>query len=107
MNPLLITLGVLAAVVVVANLHTLARMFGSLIFSHRRHLIRRVAKLDTIKAEGYLQTLKSEVNLMVEMVSSPYFFFFIIIICLCYCSCYISFIGISFILSLVIKHVRL
>ncbi|XP_069989287.1 kinase D-interacting substrate of 220 kDa B isoform X3 [Penaeus vannamei] len=68
MNPLLITLGVLAAVVVVANLHTLARMFGSLIFSHRRHLIRRVAKLDTIKAEGYLQTLKSEVNLMVEMV---------------------------------------
>ncbi|KAG7155951.1 Kinase D-interacting substrate of 220 kDa B-like 1, partial [Homarus americanus] len=68
MNPLLITLGVLAAVVVVANLHTLARMVGSLIFSHRRHLLRAVSKLDTIKAEGYLQTLKNEVNLMVEMV---------------------------------------
>nr|XP_045615687.1 kinase D-interacting substrate of 220 kDa B-like isoform X5 [Procambarus clarkii] len=68
MNPLLITLGVLVAVVVVANLHTLARMVGSLIFSHRRHLLRAVAKLDTIKAEGYLHTLKNEVNLMVEMV---------------------------------------
>lgn len=68
MNPLLITLGVLVAVVVIANLHTLARMFGSLIFSHRRHLLRAVSKLDTIKAEGYLQTLKTEVNLMVEMV---------------------------------------
>ncbi|XP_068222822.1 kinase D-interacting substrate of 220 kDa B-like isoform X3 [Palaemon carinicauda] len=68
MNPLLITLGVLVAMVVVANLHTLARMFGSLIFSHRRHLLRAVSKLDTIKAEGYLQTLKAEVNLMVEMV---------------------------------------
>ncbi|KAK7023667.1 hypothetical protein SK128_026823 [Halocaridina rubra] len=67
-NPLLITLGVLVAVVVVANLHTLARMCGSLIFSHRSHLLRRVAKLDAIKAEGYLQTLKAEVNLMVEMV---------------------------------------
>ncbi|XP_050730432.1 kinase D-interacting substrate of 220 kDa B-like isoform X8 [Eriocheir sinensis] len=68
MNPLLITLGVLVAVVVVANLHTLVRMVGSLVFSHRRHLLRAVAKLDTIKAEGYLQTLKGEVNLMVEMV---------------------------------------
>lgn len=69
MNPLLITLGVLVAVVVVANLHTLVRMVGALVFSHRRHLLRAVAKLDTVKAEGYLQTLKSEVNLMVEMVS--------------------------------------
>ncbi|XP_063845071.1 kinase D-interacting substrate of 220 kDa B-like isoform X8 [Scylla paramamosain] len=68
MNPLLITLGVLVAVVVVANLHTLVRMVGSLVFSHRRHLLRSVAKLDTIKTEGYLQTLKNEVNLMVEMV---------------------------------------
>lgn len=92
MNPLLITLGVLAAVVVVANLHTLARMFGSLIFSHRRHLIRRVAKLDTIKAEGYLQTLKSEVNLMVEMVCS--FCFYVGFIC-------ISHVFIFFLLSLI------
>ncbi|XP_071550191.1 uncharacterized protein Arms isoform X4 [Panulirus ornatus] len=68
MNPLLITLGVLVAVVVVANLHTLARMVVSLMFSHRRHLLRAVAKLDTIKAEGYLLTLKSEVDLMVDMV---------------------------------------
>ncbi|KAK4298504.1 hypothetical protein Pmani_029160 [Petrolisthes manimaculis] len=68
MNPLLITLGVLVAVVVVANLHTLARMVGALAFSHRRHLLRAVSKLHTIKAEGYLQTLKAEVNLVVEMV---------------------------------------
>ncbi|KAG0717264.1 Kinase D-interacting substrate [Chionoecetes opilio] len=68
MNPLLITLGVLVAVVVVANLHTLVRMVGALVFSHRRHLLRGVARLDTIKAEGYLQTLKNEVNLVVEMV---------------------------------------
>ncbi|XP_045107810.1 kinase D-interacting substrate of 220 kDa B-like isoform X3 [Portunus trituberculatus] len=68
MNPLLITLGVLVAVVVVANLHTLVRMVYSLVFSHRCHLLHSVAKLETIKTEGYLQTLKNEVNLMVEMV---------------------------------------
>lgn len=89
MNPLLITLGVLAAVVVVANLHTLARMFGSLIFSHRRHLIRRVAKLDTIKAEGYLQTLKSEVNLMVEMVCIVLCFSAVLVVLVMYLFIYI------------------
>ncbi|CAL4067998.1 unnamed protein product [Meganyctiphanes norvegica] len=68
MMPLLITLGVLVAIVIVANLSTLARMFSALIFSHRRHLLRSVAKLDTLKAEGYLHTLKGEVNLMIEMV---------------------------------------
>ncbi|XP_076046532.1 ankyrin repeat-rich membrane spanning isoform X4 [Oratosquilla oratoria] len=66
-NPLLITLGVLVAVVVISNMHTLTRMTRALVFSHRRHLLRGVAKLETVKAEGYLQTLKSEVNLMMEM----------------------------------------
>ncbi|KAA0199842.1 hypothetical protein HAZT_HAZT003678 [Hyalella azteca] len=57
----------LVAVVLIANLHTLFRMLVSLVFSHRRHLMRAVSKLDTLKAEGYLHTLKGEVMLMVDM----------------------------------------
>ena len=40
----------------------------ALIFSHRRHLQRAVAKLDLVKSEGYLQAVKHEVELMRNMV---------------------------------------
>ncbi|XP_017768310.1 PREDICTED: kinase D-interacting substrate of 220 kDa isoform X3 [Nicrophorus vespilloides] len=52
----------------IANLYTWSKMFGSLIFSQRRHLQRTIAKLDTLKSEGFLQALRSEVNLMKDMV---------------------------------------
>lgn len=62
-------LSALVIIVIVANIHTLARMFKALIFSHRKHLLSAIAKFDTMSAEGYIPRLKEEVNLMVEMVS--------------------------------------
>lgn len=58
------------AVSVVANLYTWSRTIRALVFSQRRHLQRSVSKLDTLKSEGFIQTLKSEVNLMTEMVNN-------------------------------------
>ncbi|XP_069672913.1 kinase D-interacting substrate of 220 kDa B isoform X3 [Periplaneta americana] len=65
---ILVTIAVLLCVGVVANLYTWAQMFQALIFSQRRHLQRAIAHLDTLKSEGFLQALRSEVNLMTDMV---------------------------------------
>jgi len=40
----------------------------AVVFSHRRHLQRTVSKLYAVKAEGFLNALKAEVNLMTDMV---------------------------------------
>lgn len=40
----------------------------SLVFSQRRQLRRKIAKLENLKSEGFLQTLRGEVNLMTDMV---------------------------------------
>ena len=65
---IMISIALLLAVSVVANLYTWSRTLQSLIFSQRRQLRRKIAKLETLKSEGFLQTLRSEVNLMTEMV---------------------------------------
>lgn len=44
-------------------------MLKALVFSQRRHLQRSISKLETLKSEGFIQTLRSEVNLMTEMVN--------------------------------------
>ncbi|KAG8319111.1 hypothetical protein J6590_098338 [Homalodisca vitripennis] len=65
-----IVLGMCLLVVVllvVANLYTISRVIKSLLFSQRRQLQRAIAKLDTLKSEGFLQALRSEVNLMTDM----------------------------------------
>lgn len=41
----------------------------ALVFSQRRHLQRNISKLETLKSEGFTQSLKSEVKLMTDMVS--------------------------------------
>lgn len=64
----MISIAVLLAVSVIANLYTWSRTLQSLVFSQRRQLRRRIARLETLKSEGFLQTLRSEVNLMTEMV---------------------------------------
>nr|CAD7262820.1 unnamed protein product [Timema shepardi] len=64
----LITIALLLCVGVVANLYTWGQMIQALLFSQRRHLQRAIARLDTLKSEGFLQALRSEVNLMTEMV---------------------------------------
>ncbi|KAH0569139.1 kinase D-interacting substrate of 220 kDa B isoform X2 [Cotesia glomerata] len=65
---IMITVALLLAFNVIANLYTWSRTFRALIFSQRRHLQRSIAKLDTLKSEGFIQTLKYEVTLMIEMV---------------------------------------
>lgn len=65
----MISIGVLLAVSIIANLYTWCRTLQSLVFSQRRQLRRRIAKLETLKSEGFLQTLRGEVILMTEMVS--------------------------------------
>lgn len=58
----LITAGLLLGLAAVANLYTWTRMFKSLLFSQRRHLQRTIAKLETLKSEGFLQALRHEVS---------------------------------------------
>ena len=64
----MITVLLLLAFSVIANLYTWSRTFKAIVFSQRRHLQRSIAKLETIKSEGFIHVLKSEVNLMTEMV---------------------------------------
>lgn len=65
---ILIAIGVLLGAVVIANLYTWSRIVQALIFSQRRRLQMSVGRLQTVRAEGYLQALKREVGIMVEMV---------------------------------------
>ncbi|PSN34444.1 hypothetical protein C0J52_21643 [Blattella germanica] len=65
---ILITIGLVLCVAVVANLYTWSQMLQALFFSQRRHLQRAISHLDTLKSEGFLQALRSEVNLMTDMV---------------------------------------
>ena len=65
---LLITLAVILGVMVVANIYTFSQTLVALIFSQRSHLQRAVAKHEMINSEGYLQAVKKEVNLLMEMV---------------------------------------
>lgn len=51
----LISIGVLLGVVVIANLYTWSRIVQSIIFSQRRRLQMRVGRLQSVRAEGYLQ----------------------------------------------------
>lgn len=65
---ILILAAFMLGISVLANLYTWSKMFGSLIFSQRRHLQRTISRLDTLKSEGFLQALRYEVNLMKDMV---------------------------------------
>ncbi|KAL1459851.1 hypothetical protein WDU94_011804 [Cyamophila willieti] len=52
---------------VLFNLPLFGRLFQSLLFSQRTQLQRTVSNLDTLKSEGFLQALRSEVNLLIDM----------------------------------------
>ncbi|XP_078035636.1 ankyrin repeat-rich membrane spanning isoform X2 [Augochlora pura] len=65
---IMVTVALILAVSVIANLYTWNRTLQALVFSQRRHLQRSISKLETLKSEGFIQTLRSEVNLMTEMV---------------------------------------
>ena len=65
---ILLTMAVIVLVVIIANLYTIGNCIKALVFSHRKHLQRAVAKLDLVKSEGYLQAVKNEVQLMLDMI---------------------------------------
>ena len=65
---ILLTMAVIVLVVIIANIYTIGNCIKALIFSHRKHLQRAVAKLDLVKSEGYLQAVKNEVQLMLDMI---------------------------------------
>ena len=65
---LLITLAVILGVIMVANIYTFGQIVVALVFSQRTHLQRAVAKHDVVNSEGYIQAVKKEVNLLMEMV---------------------------------------
>ncbi|XP_071870721.1 ankyrin repeat-rich membrane spanning isoform X1 [Bombus fervidus] len=65
---IMITVALILAVSIIANLYTWSRTLQALVFSQRRHLQRSISKLETLKSEGFIQTLRSEVSLMTEMV---------------------------------------
>ncbi|KAL6261471.1 hypothetical protein P5V15_006561 [Pogonomyrmex californicus] len=65
---IMIAIALVLAISIIANLYTWSRTLQALVFSQRRHLQRSISKLETLKSEGFIQSLRSEVNLMTEMV---------------------------------------
>lgn len=59
---ILIVAALLLGVACLANMYTWTRMLKAIFFSQRRHLQRSIAKLETLKSEGFLQTLRLEVR---------------------------------------------
>lgn len=58
----LMACALLLGVLTVANLYTWSRLLRTVFFSQRIHLQRSIAKLETLKSEGFLQTLRQEVS---------------------------------------------
>lgn len=65
---ILFTTGSVLVIAVLSNLYTMARVCSALMFSQRRHLQRTIAKLDTLRSEGFLHALRQEVLLLQDMV---------------------------------------
>lgn len=59
---LLMVCALLLGIMAVANLYTWSKLLRTVFFSQRRHLQRSIAKLETLKSEGFLQTLRQEVS---------------------------------------------
>lgn len=70
----MITVALILAVSIIANLYTWNRTLQALVFSQRRHLQRSISKLETLKSEGFIQTLRGEVSLMTEMVRELFYY---------------------------------
>ena len=67
---LLITLAVILGLIIASNIYTIGQTINALVFSQRTHLQRAVARHDVINSEVYLQAVKKEVNLLMEMVNA-------------------------------------
>jgi len=60
--------GLFILFLLIGNLYTFSQLLQSLVFSQRKQLRRATSRLDTLKSEGFIQALRTEVNLMTEMV---------------------------------------
>ncbi|XP_050438171.1 kinase D-interacting substrate of 220 kDa B isoform X2 [Adelges cooleyi] len=67
-NVILFGCGIFILFLFIGNLYTFSQLLQSLVFSQRKQLRRTTSKLDTLKSEGFIQALRTEVNLMTEMV---------------------------------------
>ncbi|XP_020296518.1 kinase D-interacting substrate of 220 kDa isoform X3 [Pseudomyrmex gracilis] len=65
---IMITIALVLAISIIANLYTWCRTLQALVFSQRKHLQRSITNLEILKSEGFIQALRSEVTLMTEMV---------------------------------------
>ncbi|CAH0555430.1 unnamed protein product [Brassicogethes aeneus] len=58
----------LLGVTAIANMYTWSKLLRTIFLSQRRHLQKTISKLETLKSEGFLQSLRQEVTLMKDMV---------------------------------------
>lgn len=58
---------------IVSNMYTWTHILKALMFPQRKHLQKTISSLETVKSEGFMEALRSEVNFMIDMVS-VYFF---------------------------------
>lgn len=75
----MITIALVLAISIIANLYTWCRTLQALVFSQRKHLQRSITNLEILKSEGFIQALRSEVTLMTDMVNYLFFSFSILI----------------------------
>ena len=61
------TMALIVGLILISNIQSCYHLIKSLVFSHRRHLQSAISKLDLVNSEGYLQAVKSEVQLIVNM----------------------------------------
>ncbi|XP_065207464.1 kinase D-interacting substrate of 220 kDa B isoform X2 [Planococcus citri] len=67
-NAAIAACAVFIAFCVVSNMYTFAHTFKALMFPQRKHLQKAVANLPNIKSAGFMEALKAEVQLMINMI---------------------------------------
>lgn len=61
---------IFVAFCVATNLYSCTHIFKALMFPQRKHLQKAISSLETVKSEGFMVALRSEVLLMIDMVGT-------------------------------------
>lgn len=67
-SAILTTCAIFVAFCVATNLYSCTHIFKALMFPQRKHLQKAISSLETVKSEGFMEALRSEVLLMIDMV---------------------------------------
>lgn len=59
---------IFVAFCVATNLYSCTHIFKALMFPQRKHLQKAISSLETVKSEGFMVALRSEVLLMIDMI---------------------------------------